>query len=287
MHLGEFALGPGSRIWQFWPNYTFTTNHIILGEYNCFSESRTVFNQRAPLKIIEYNPLWLYEMDDENIRVGHGNRGRGSISNTGVSGSGGESGNSDDNSVESHQNPKLNHERKLNILTRHHIFPRGSFVVKGIVNRKEYFIVLNFESYTSFLPKNLKKEQEFEIIFYEDENDNADEKICNYPMEYYLDTGHRRRRHNNNNNINKTINEINVNKTLKHLQKQQQEQHQSSHSHRLRNCLKSIIVFNVKDNSFFTKNDIDYNILYDSPSDNIIMLGKSISSNNSDDVSRK
>jgi hypothetical protein len=238
-------------------------NYIILGEYNRFSESKIIFNQRAPIKIIEYNPLWLYEMDDENINGDNsdendssGNHDKRDNRNR-ISSSGSDS-------SSNHQNPKLSHERRLNILTRHHIFPRGSFILKGIVNRKEYFVVLNFESYTTFLPKNLKKEQEFEIIFYEDENDNRDEKICNYPLEYYLDTGHRRK-------YNK-INEMNVNK-MRNSNKTINEKHQHRSS-KLRNCLKSIVLFNVKENSFFTKNDIDYNILYNSPSDNIIMLGK-------------
>lgn len=221
---------------------------MYLGEYNPFSEMEHRRQQHLcsrekkqkstnekqykhtqhcipEIKIIEYNPLWLYDVQKIDER-------------------------------------ESKREIEMNVLSRHHIFPRGSFVVKGFVNRKEYFIILNFESYATFLPKNLKKEISFEIVFYEEERDSQNEIQCLYAEDYFLDT----------NNYDSMREHLQNKKQLQNSAMKQQRQTMEKNT-LIKKCTKSSIVFDVKMHNNFVRNDIEYEILYDSPNENIIMLG--------------
>ena len=137
----------------------------------------------------------------------------------------------------------------MNREARHYIFPPGTFVFKGFINRKEYFIILNYESYATFLPRYLKKESEFDLHFYEEEINEQGDIVCLHTNEYLIDTNIRQ----------------------EHFKS---SSFTSQERMNVRNCFKSTIKFDVNKNNIFIKNGIEYEIIFDSPNDNIIMLGR-------------
>lgn len=159
---GEFALGPGSRLWKYWHNYTITIDSIFFGSYDRFSEMHNK-KQQAKLRILAYNPLWSHSSyslttDIESLH---------------------------ELSVKNHLIHNINLKKKINdkfALDKYKdekneyfafdkINPiklnRGSFVVEGYVGENKYFVVVDYESAITMLPKNLKRKNKFTIEFYE------------------------------------------------------------------------------------------------------------------------
>lgn len=175
---GELALGPGSLLWKYWKNFTISVDSISLGAYDPYVQHNHRY--RGPVvPILFYYPLWTPKTTFSPYTS---NEQEGSVA-------------SDvDTSSQStlfarileYQRAKMERDeslmpverqRKLQVINRlllheqsvlqprQHV-PRGSFVVLGEIDGSLYKIILNFQSYSTYVPRHLKQRTGFSILFH-------------------------------------------------------------------------------------------------------------------------
>ncbi len=159
---GELALGPKSMLWKYWCNFTITIDSITFGSYNMYTTQTHYGN-------VPNIPVYYREMIPEVEKIEY---------------------------IEKEINKDVfydSRERKDRLKLIEHILsmrykgssfrnivPYGSFVTFASILGEKYIVVLNYESYSTCIPKKLKRMSGFMIDFlYSNEQQQEEESVWN------------------------------------------------------------------------------------------------------------